>query len=115
MCIRDSNDPTIVRYNAEARFLRALAYAYDMDLFGNPPFTTEKDQVGNFFPKQLDENMVEGRKKLFNYITAELRSIENKLGAPKFSYPQADQAACWMLLARVYLNAEVYTLSLIHI
>jgi hypothetical protein len=104
-----NNDPTIVRYNAEARFLRALAYSYDMDLFGNPPFTTEKDQVGNFFPKQLDENMVEGRKKLFNYITTELRSIENKLGAPKFSYPQADQAACWMLLARVYLNAEVYT------
>lgn len=104
-----NNDPTVVRYNAEARFLRALAYAYDMDLFGNPPFTTEKDQVGNFFPKQLDENMVEGRKKLFNYITNELRNIENKLGAPKFSYPQADQAACWMLLARVYLNAEVYT------
>lgn len=104
-----NNDPKVVQYNAEARFLRALAYTYGMDLFGNPPFTTEKDQVGNFFPKQLDENMVEGRKKLFNYITTELRNIENKLGAPKFSYPQADQAACWMLLARVYLNAEVYT------
>jgi len=38
-----------------------------------------------------------------------LHSIEDKLGEPKFSYPQADQAACWMLLARVYLNAQVYT------
>jgi len=110
--IRNTNgsaDPAIIRYNAEARFLRALAYAYSMDLFGNPPFTTEADGVGKFFPKQLDPDMKVGRVKLFNYITSELKSIEGKLGAPKFSYPQADQAACWMLLAKVYLNAEVYT------
>jgi len=40
---------------------------------------------------------------------SELHGIESKLGAPKFSYPEADQAACWMLLARLYLNAEVFT------
>ncbi len=106
---KESSDPVIQRYNAEARFLRALAYYWDMDLFGNPPFTTEADGVGNFFPKQLDESMVVGRKKLFNYIVNELKDIEGDLGEPKFSYPQADKAACWMLLARVYLNAEVYT------
>lgn len=98
-----STDATIQQYNAEARFLRALAYTWDMDLFGNPPFTTDADIVGKFFPNQIQ------RANLFNYIVSELHSIENKLGAPKFSYPQADQAACWMLLARVYLNAEVYT------
>jgi hypothetical protein len=38
-----------------------------------------------------------------------LHSIEPKLGDAKFSYPQADKAACWMLLAKVYLNAQVYT------
>jgi len=104
-----NTDPEIVRYNSEARFLRALAYYWDMDLFGNPPFTTEADQVGKFYPKQLDPDVNIARVKLFNYIVSELKSIETKLGAPKFSYPQADQAACWMLLARVYLNAEVYT------
>jgi len=98
-----STDPTLQQYNAEARFLRALAYTWDMDLFGNPPFTTDADVVGKFFPKQIQ------RANLFNYIVSELHSIENKLGAPKFSYPEADQAACWMLLARVYLNAEVFT------
>lgn len=98
-----SSDPTTIRYNAEARFLRALAYYWHMDLFGNPPFTTENEGVGKFYPKQID------RKNLFNYIVKELRDIEDKLGEPKFSYPQADQAAAWMLLARVYLNAEVYT------
>jgi hypothetical protein len=98
-----------MRYNAEARYLRALAYAWSMDLFGNPAFTTEADAVGKVFPKQLDPVFATGRAKLFNYIVTELKDIESKLGEPKFSYPQADKASCWMLLARVYLNAEVYT------
>ena len=98
-----STDANVIRYNAEARFLRALAYAWSMDLFGNPPFTTDADGVGKFFPKQIE------RAKLFNYITSELKAIESKLGDPGFSYPQADKAAAWMLLARVYLNAQVYT------
>lgn len=98
-----SSDAEIIRYNAEARFLRALAYYYHMDLFGNPPFTTDADGVGKFYPVQIT------REKLFRYIVSELKDIENDLGEPKFAYPQADKAACWMLLARVYLNAEVYT------
>jgi hypothetical protein len=104
-----NTDPVVMQYNAEARFLRALAYAWHMDLFANPPFTTDADGVGKFFPKQLDPDPKVGRIKLFNYITTELRNIETKLGEPKFSYPQADKGACWMLLARVYLNAQVYT------
>jgi len=104
-----STDPTIMQYNAEARFLRALAYSWDIDLFGNPPVTTDADGVGKFFPKQMDKNVTIARPKLFNYIVSELHSIETKLGEPKFSYPQADKAACWMLLARLYLNAQVYT------
>jgi len=104
-----SSDPKLIRYNAEARYLRALAYAWSMDLFGNPAFTTELDPVGKVFPKQLDPVFTTGRKLLFNYVVSELKDIENKLGEPGSSYPQADQAACWMLLARVYLNAEVYT------
>ncbi len=104
-----NSDPAVMQYNAEARFLRALAYSWSMDLFGNPPFTTDADAVGKFFPEQLDPNVTIARTKLFNYVVSELHAIENQLGAPKFSYPQADQATCWMLLARVYLNAEVFT------
>jgi len=104
-----NSDEKIARYNAEARFLRALAYYWYLDLFGNPPFTTEKDGVGSFFPRQLDENFNTGRKMLFNYIASELKAIETLLGDPGFQYPQADKAAAWMLLARLYLNAEVYT------
>jgi hypothetical protein len=98
-----NTDPAVVRYNSEARFLRALAYFWQMDLFGNPPFVTEADNVGKFFPKQIK------RADLFNYIVTELKAIEPTLGEPGTSYPQADKAAAWMLLSRVYLNAEVYT------
>lgn len=104
-----SSNPDIIRYNAEARFLRALAYAYHMDLFGNPPFTTDQDGVGKYYPKQLDPDVSIARTKLFNYIVTELKAIAPKLAAPGGSSVQANRAAAWMLLARVYLNAEVYT------
>ncbi len=97
------NDPAVVRYNAEARFLRALAYFWQMDLFGNPPFTTEVDGVGKFYPQQIQ------RAELFKYVVNELHAIEDLLDEPGSSYPQADKGAAWMLLARLYLNAEVYT------
>ena len=97
------DNPDMVQYNAEARFLRALAYSWFIDLFANPPFTTEDDGVGKFYPEQIQ------RADLFEYIESELKSIEDLLGEPKFSYSQADRSAAQMLLARLYLNAEVYT------
>jgi hypothetical protein len=100
---KGNSDANVVRYNAEARFLRALAYYWLMDLFGNPPFTTEEDGVGKYYPKQIS------RADLFKYIEKELLDIEGKLAEPGASYPQADKGAVWMLLSRIYLNAEVYT------
>jgi len=97
------DNPDLAQYTAEARFLRALAYYWYIDLFGNPPFTTEEDGVGKFYPVQIQ------RADLFTYIETELKSIIPLLGEPRFSYPQADKAAAQMLLARLYLNAEVYT------
>ena len=98
-----STDADILKYAAEARFLRALAYSHAIDLFGNPPFVTEADSPGAFFPKQTT------RAALFTYIETELKAIENLLGAPKFEYGRADQAAAWTLLAKLYLNAKTYT------
>ena len=98
-----SKDADIMKYAAEARFLRALAYSHAIDLFGNPPFVTEADSPGAFFPKQTT------RAALFTYIETELKAIETLLGAPKFEYGRADQAAAWTLLAKLYLNAKTYT------
>lgn len=99
---KDADD--IRHYRAETRFLRAYQYWVLMDLFGNPPFVTENDPIGKFIPKRIL------RKDLFNYIETELKAIESLLLAPRQNeYGRADQGAAWALLARLYLNAEVYT------
>jgi hypothetical protein len=91
-------------YRAEARYLRALSYWHALDLFRNVPFVTENDKVGAFFPQQINKD------DLFVYIEGELKAIENQLVAPRQNeYARADQAAAWTLLAKLYLNAEVYT------
>jgi len=99
--IRSTNSNEIE--NAEARFLRALAYYHAIDMYGNPAFITEKDLPNiDFFPPQIK------RDSLFYYVESELKDIETKLGEPRFMFGRADKAAAWMLLARMYLNAEVY-------
>ncbi len=91
-------------YRAEARFLRALSYYHAIDEFGSVPFVTEKDKVGAFFPKQIS------RADLFKYIESELKAIEPDLKDPRQNeYGRADKAADWMLLAKLYLNSEVFT------
>lgn len=91
-------------YRKEARFLRALSYYHAIDLYGGFPFVTEEDEVGFFYPEQKT------RAELFNFVESELLAIEAGLVTPKTNeYARADQAAAWTLLAKLYLNAEVYT------
>lgn len=91
-------------FKAEARFIRALSYWHAIDMFGNVPFVTEDDLPGAFFPKRIS------RTDLFNYIEAELKAIEPDLIAAKQNeYARADRGAAWFLLAKLYLNAKVYT------
>jgi hypothetical protein len=99
---KGSGFPEVDVMVAEARFIRALAYWHAMDLFGTSPFVTEADLPGAFFPQRYD------REELFTYVETELKDIESDLGAPGFQYGRADKAAAWMLLAKIYLNAEVY-------
>jgi len=91
-------------FKAEARYLRALAYWHAIDLFGNVPFVTEADLPGAFFPKRIT------RADLFSYIESELKAIETDLlPARSNEYGRADRGAAWFLLAKLYLNARVYT------
>jgi hypothetical protein len=93
----------IVKFRSEARFLRALSYYHALDLFGNVPFVTENDPVGKFFPSQIN------RAALFTYVEKELLAIEPLLAdARQNEYGRADKSAAWALLAKLYLNAEVY-------
>lgn len=103
--ITGTDAANIANYKAEARFLRAFQYAVLMDLFAQPAFATETTPVGPLsFPKQLT------RANLFSYVESELLSCDSSMVAPRQNeYGRADQAAAWALLARIYLNAQVYT------
>lgn len=91
-------------YRAESRWLRALSYWHALDMFGNGvPFVVETDPVGDFFPPAIS------KADLFNYIESEVKAIEGSLAdIPHHEYGRADKGAAWILLAKLYLNAEVY-------
>jgi starch-binding outer membrane protein, SusD/RagB family len=101
---------SISSMRAEARFVRAYQYWMLMDLFANPGFVDENTPIGaSSLPNQIQ------RAALFTYIESELKAIADGttgdvLAAAKANeYGRADKAAAWSLLARMYLNAEVYT------
>jgi starch-binding outer membrane protein, SusD/RagB family len=99
----DAERSTINYYREEARFLRALSYYHALDLFGNVPFITEEDKVGSNLPRRTT------RAELFDYIEKELKDIEGKLLSPNAApYGRASSAAAQFLLAKLFLNANVY-------
>lgn len=107
-----STDEGISTKRAEARFLRALHYSYLMDLFGNVPLvlTVSKESA----PQVT-------RKTLFDFVNGELREVCGETsGATEVlsdakvvsgtdnAYGRANKAAAWLLLARNYINSNVY-------
>ena len=98
--------PSTLQKRAEARFMRALHYFYLMDMYGNPPFLT----------KLSSENAPQiQRADLFDFLVSELKDVigegsgdEVLADARTIDYGRADKAAGYLLLARIYLNAEVY-------
>jgi len=94
----------VATYRAEARFLRALSYWHGIDLFGNIPLLTEADALGSTPPQQAT------RSEIYDFIVSELIAIQSELPAPSAAtYGRATGPAASMLLAKLYLNAEVYT------
>ncbi len=105
---RGQNDPVLIAnvhfYRAEARFLRALSYWHGIDLFGNIPLVTENDPLGSTPPQQST------RAAIYAYVVSELNAVVGELPPPGAStYGRATPAAAHMLLAKLYLNAGVYT------
>lgn len=93
----------ISAYRNEARVLRALAYYHLLDLFGKAAFNTEVQDVG------AAGTEISGTQ-LFNYIESELLELLPSLATPRSNEQgRLDQAFARMLLAKLYLNAEVYT------
>ncbi len=94
----------IQTFRAEARFLRALSYWHGLDLFGPIPLVTEDYPVNSPPPPQAT------RAQVFDFVVSELNAIRPNLPlAGAESYGRATDAAASMLLAKLYLNSEVYT------
>jgi starch-binding outer membrane protein, SusD/RagB family len=94
----------VATYRAEARFLRALSYWHGIDLFGNIPLLTDADALGSTPPQQAT------RAEIYDFLVSELTTIQSELPAPSAAtYGRATGPAASMLLAKLYLNAEVYT------
>jgi hypothetical protein len=93
-----ANEKEIV--NAELRGLRAYYYYQLLDMFGSVPIVTDFESTG------LPEKST--RTQVFEFIESELNDIMTKLPAT-ISYGRFTQNVANTLLARLYLNAEVYT------
>ena len=102
----DAVKAKVQEYRAEARFLRAFFYWAAMDTFGQVPFSTEDSPFGGGYnPPQTS------RAEVFNYVIGELEALaadDSAMPAAQSNYPRADKGSVLGLLARVYLNAEVY-------
>lgn len=110
--IRRSNATDIAGYDlkneyiAEARALRLLSYYHAIDMFGNVPFSTENNSVGSTGPEQIK------RADLFDWIVTEAKDLldGSDLAEPgQNEYGRCDKGFVMMILAKMYLNAEVWT------
>ena len=90
---------------AELRAFRALYYYWLMDVFGNVPLVTKFDVPADFAPS------TNSRAEVFSFIEQEL--IESMPLLVKehslATYGRVNWYVAQMTLAKMYLNAEVYT------
>ena len=89
---------------AEARVLRAFFYYLLIDDFGSVPFYTENNVTVDQMPQK-------SRSEVFEFVVNELTSNIDKLSTVKGGeyYGRFNKWAGYALLAKLYLNAEVYT------
>jgi len=93
----------IAGWRNEARCLRALAYFHALDFFPAVPFVDESDPVGSYIPETYT------REQLFTFLESELKELSQPGVLPSSLYGHVTRGTAAAILARMYLNAEVYT------
>ena len=90
-------------YLRQARILRAAAYYYLIDLWGNVPYASDDTSIGSV-PPQMD------RAELFGIMTTDLEQVVAAYGSnASQSWGYVGKEVAEALLVKYYLNAEVYT------
>ncbi len=93
---------------AETRALRAYAYFYAMDFWGNVPLVIDARIDPSNTPSTTS------RSEIFEFVVTELKEAASQLPSVKDVsrtdyYPRFTKEAVYTALATVYLNAEVYS------
>lgn len=99
-------DDEYAAYRAEVRAIRAMFYAYLMDMYGNVPM------AGDAIDRNADARQV-ARPEMFRHVVGELQAVAPLLpdGHSNYEgacYGRVTRAVAWFLLAKLALNAEVY-------
>ena len=102
----DGTLPDAATRAAEARVLRAFYYFLLLDLYGGVPLVTEPEVDPSNPPARSS------RAETFDFVEQELQAARADLPAAwdqPDDYGRVTQAVADALLARLYLNAEVFT------
>lgn len=96
-----------VDYAAEVRAVRAMYYYYAMDMFGRIPILQSSTQ-------KTAEIRQSNRSDVFWYVVKELQDVAPLLANEHSNlqgnyYGRVTRPVAWFLLAKLSLNAEVYT------
>ena len=97
---KDDNEVKVMK--GEARFIRAFGYFLMCDYFGNVPLVTTSAYDPKNLPKQAK------RADIYNFIKTELIDLSNNVLPATNSYGRVDKFAAETLLAKLYLNSQVY-------
>ncbi len=97
----EQNESTIARI-AEVEVMRSFYYYLLMDNYGDAPYLTTADVPGDFQPEKIS------RKAIYDSLVSSiegnlpyLKAIDNKYLATRYM--------AFSILAKLYINAEVYT------
>ena len=95
--------PVAEEYKRQVKVLRGLCYFYAIDMFGNAGYQDETMPAGTA-PEQWK------RADLYNKVVAGLEEVSASWGEEykEPSYGYVGKEACDALLAKFYLNAEVF-------
>jgi tetratricopeptide (TPR) repeat protein len=90
---------------AELRAMRALYYLWLVDIYGNVPIVDRYDVPADFKPA------TNSRVEVYNFIESELLDVMGDLSRETglLYYGRINYYTAQTILAKLYLNAEVYT------
>ena len=91
---------------AEARALRAFCWLDAIDNYGGFPYADETNSVGSAAPEY------KSRTELFSYVESECKALleaDDLYDYGQGEYGRANKGMVAMVLAKLYLNAGVYT------